>query len=136
MVTTCRTTCKDGWTNTQVIDWRSIKIRTQTLPEHLKYAYLDPSEILPIIIAPDQDQTQEEKLLAVLKENKEAIGWTLANIKGINPSIVQHQIHLEEEAKPIRDPQRRLNPAMKEVIKKEILKLLDNKIIYPISDSS
>ena len=59
----------------------------------------------------------------------------MADIKGISPSIVQHRIYLEE-AKPIRDPQRRLNPAMKEVVKKEILKLLDNRIIYPISDSS
>ena len=60
----------------------------------------------------------------------------MADVKGISPSIVQHRIHLRKEAKPIRDPQRRLNPAMKEVVKKEILKLLDNEIIYTISDSS
>ena len=60
----------------------------------------------------------------------------MIDIKGISPSIVQHRIHLEEEAKPTREAQRRLNPAMKEVVKKEILKLLDNGIIYPISDSS
>ena len=59
----------------------------------------------------------------------------MTDIKGISPSIVQHRIHLGKEVKPIRDPQRRLNPAMKEVVKKEILKLLNNKIIYPISDS-
>ena len=60
----------------------------------------------------------------------------MADIKEISPSIVQHRIHLLEEAKPIRDPQRRLNPVMKEVVKKEIIKLFDNGIIYPISDSS
>ena len=59
----------------------------------------------------------------------------MTDIKRISPSIVQHRIHLGEKANPIRDPQRRLNPAMKEIVKKEILKLLDNEIIYPISDS-
>ena len=60
----------------------------------------------------------------------------MTDIKEISPSIIQYRIHLGKEAKPIRDPQRRLNPAMKEVVKKEILKLLDNEIIYTISDSS
>ena len=44
-------------------------------------------------------------------------------------------IHLTEDAKPKRDPQRRLNPIMQEGVRAEILKLLDNGIIYPISDS-
>jgi len=59
----------------------------------------------------------------------------MADIKGISPSIMQHRIHLIEEAKPKRDPQCRLNPIMQEVVHVEILKLLDNGIIYPISDS-
>jgi len=56
-------------------------------------------------------------------------------IKGISSSIVQHRIHLTEEAKPKCDPQRRLNPIMQEAVCTEILKLLDSGIIYPISDS-
>ena len=59
----------------------------------------------------------------------------MADIKGISPSIMQHQIHLMEYAKPKHDPQRRLNPIMQEAVRAEILKLLDNGIIYPISDS-
>ena len=59
----------------------------------------------------------------------------MADIKEINPSIVQHRIHLTEEAKPKRDPQCRLNSIMQEVVRTEIVKLLDNGIIYPISDS-
>jgi len=59
----------------------------------------------------------------------------MADIKEINPSIVQHRIHLTEEAKPKRDPQCRLNSIMQEVVRTEIVKLLDNRIIYPISDS-
>jgi len=59
----------------------------------------------------------------------------MTDIKGLSPAIVQHRIHLNEEATPKRDPQRRLNPIMQEVIRAEILKLIDIGIIYPISDS-
>jgi len=71
----------------------------------------------------------------MLRDNKEAIGCIMADIKGISPSIVQHCIHLIEETKPKCDPQRRLNPIMQEAIRVKIHKLLDNGIIYPISDS-
>ena len=112
------------------------KLELKLLLEHLKYTYLGPTKILPVIITSDLNPKQEEELLAILRDNHEAIDWTMADIKGIIPFIVQHRIHLEEEAKLIRDAQKRLNPLMKDVVKKEILKLLNNGIIYPISDSS
>ena len=90
---------------------------------------------MPAIIASDLDGDQETKLISLLRENKEALGWTLGDIKGISPSIVQHRIHLEDNAKPYRDRQRRLNPTLQEVVRKEVLKWLDHGIIYPISDS-
>ena len=71
----------------------------------------------------------------MLKELKTAIGWTIADIKGIIPSTCTHRILLEGEEKPCRQPQRRLNPPMMEVVKKEVLKLLQAGIIFPISDS-
>ena len=74
--------------------------------------------------------------MQVLKEHKTAIGWTIADIKGISPSTCMHRILLEEEAKPSRQPQRRLNPPMMDVVKKEILKLLKVGVIYLISDSN
>ena len=77
-----------------------------------------------------RDKDQEEKLLDVLEEHKEAIGWTIADIKGISPSLIMHQIHLEENTKTSREPQRRLNPILKEVVRAEIIKLLDVGIIY------
>ena len=93
------------------------------------------SETLPVTISSHLDKDQEEKLLDVLGEYKVAIGWTIADIKGISPSAVMHQIHLEENAKISRESQRRLNPVLKEVVRAEIIKLLDADIIYPISDS-
>jgi hypothetical protein len=88
-----------------------------------------------VIIASDLVDAQEEKLLDVLRKHKEAIGWTIEDIKGISPLMVMHKIHLEENTKPSREPQRRLNPAMQEVVRAEVIKLLDAGIIYPISDS-
>ena len=74
-------------------------------------------------------------MVGILKEHKEAIGWSIVDLKGIDPSICMHHIHFEENAKPHRDMQRRLNPNMREVVKKEVVKWLDAGIIYPISDS-
>ena len=42
---------------------------------------------------------------------------------------------MEEEVKPIHQPQRRLNPHLQEVVRAEVLKLLQANIIYLISDS-
>jgi hypothetical protein len=92
--------------------------------------------ILPVIIASDLQDDQESNLLDVLKEHMKAIGWSVGDLKGIDPSICMHRIHLEDNVKPSREAQRRLNPNMKEVVMKEVVKLLDAGIIYPISDST
>jgi hypothetical protein len=105
------------------------------LADKLKYAFLGSNDTLPVIIAFDLQEDQESELISVLKEHKEAIGWTLADLKGIDPSICMHRIHLEDDAKPSREAQRRLNPNMKEVVMKEVVKLLNAGMIYPISDS-
>ncbi|CAL9012070.1 unnamed protein product [Prunus brigantina] len=90
-------------------------------------------ETLPVIIASDLTSLEEDKLIRVLKEFKSTIGWSIADIKGISPTMCMHRILLEEGAKPTREPQRRLNPNMKEVVRAEVLKLLDVGVIYPIS---
>jgi hypothetical protein len=90
----------------------SPKKELKLLPDSLKYKFLGPAESLPVIIASDLIDAQEEELLEVLKEHKEAIGWTIEDIKGISPSLVMHKIHLEENSKPSREPHRRLNPTM------------------------
>ncbi|XP_062080460.1 uncharacterized protein LOC133785226 [Humulus lupulus] len=79
---------------------------------------------------------EEEKLLILSRAHKLAIGWTLADIKGISPSTVMHRIFKEEDSKPSIDAQRRLNTSMKEVVRKEFLKWFDAGVIYSISDST
>ncbi|CAN6711842.1 unnamed protein product [Malus baccata var. baccata] len=105
------------------------------LPSHLKYIFLGENETLPAIISSSLTAQEEEKLVRVLKEFKSTLGWTLADIKGISPITCMHHIFLEEGANPTREAQRRLNPPMMEVVKKEIIKILDCGVIYPISDS-
>ncbi|CAL2238230.1 unnamed protein product [Prunus armeniaca] len=111
------------------------KLELKPLPNHLKHTYLGANETLPVIIAAGLTSHEEDSLIEVLKEHKTALGWTIADIKGISPSMCMHRILMEEDSKPSRDAQRRLNPNMKEVVRAEVLKLLDVGIIYPISDS-
>ncbi|CAN6583792.1 unnamed protein product [Malus baccata var. baccata] len=110
-------------------------LELKPLPDHLKYVFLGDNETLPVIVSSSLTAIEEEKLIRVLKEHETAIGWTLADIRGISPTTCMHRILLEEGAKPTREAQRRLNPPMMEVVKKEIIKLLDCGVIYPISDS-
>ncbi|KAL7602743.1 hypothetical protein Lser_V15G15410 [Lactuca serriola] len=91
------------------------ELELKVLPQHLKYAYLGKNETLPVIISTHLTEFEEEQLLKVLKEHKEAMGWTIADIKGLSPSTCMHKILMEDECKPSRDAQRRLNPPMMEV---------------------
>ncbi|XP_026411188.1 uncharacterized protein LOC113306474 [Papaver somniferum] len=111
------------------------KLELKPLPDTLKYAFLESSNTLPVIISSFLDIEQESKLLEVLKEHKEALGWKILDIKGISPTVCMHHINIEDNSKTSREMQRRLNPNMKEVVRGKILKLLDASIIYPISDS-
>ncbi|CAN6576693.1 unnamed protein product [Malus baccata var. baccata] len=110
-------------------------LELKSLPSHLKYVFLGDDETLPVIISSTLTAQEKDKLVRVLREYKTTIGWTLADIKGINPTTCMHRILLEEGSKTSREAQRRLNPLMMEVVKKEIIKLLDCGVIYPISDS-
>ena len=75
-------------------------LELKPLPSHLKYVHLGTNDTLPIIISSSLTDDQEQQLLDVLREHKEAIGWTIADIKGISPSICTHRILLEAECKP------------------------------------
>ena len=90
----------------------------------LKYAYLEENDKCPVVISSLLNASQESSLLHILRENKQAIGWKISDLKGIDLLVCTHHIYLEEEARPVRQPQRRLNPHMQEVVREEVLKLL------------
>ena len=89
-----------------------------------------------MIILESMTTTEEDKLLRVLKDHKDALGWSLADLKGIRPSMCMHLIMLEDGHKPSVEAQRRLNPTMKEVVPMEIMKWLDVGVIYLLFDSA
>jgi len=88
----------------------------KVLPSHLKYVFLEEDGTKPVIISSSLSNIEEEKLIKVLKHNQEAIGWSLSDLKGISPSYCMHKILMEDNFKPVAQPQRRLNPTMKEVV--------------------
>ena len=106
------------------------------LKQHLTYAFLGSQSKFPVIISSSLSQADEEKLIEVLRKHKGALAWLISNIKGISPTIYMHKILMEESYKPSIEHQRRLKPAMNEVVRVEVLNLLNAGIIYTISHSS
>ena len=88
-----------------------------------------------MIISDKVSEEETQKLIAILEKHRSVLGYTLHDLKGISPALCTHRIPLDPEIAPSREPQRRLNNAMREVVKKEVLKLLDAGIIYPILHS-
>ncbi|GJT34747.1 reverse transcriptase domain-containing protein [Tanacetum coccineum] len=110
-------------------------LELKDLPSHLEYAFLEGDDKLPVIIAKNLKDEDKTALIKVLKSHKHAIAWKIFDIKGIDPKFCTHKILMEENAKPVVQHQRRVNPKIHEVIKQEVIKLLDAGLIYPISDS-
>nr|GEZ63488.1 DNA-directed DNA polymerase [Tanacetum cinerariifolium] len=111
------------------------EVELKELPPHLEYAFLDENEKWPVIIAKDLSVSEKSALIEVLKSRKKAIAWKLTDIRGIDPEFCLHKILLEDDFSPKVHSQRRVIPKIHDVIKKEVEKLLDAGLIYPISDS-
>ncbi|GJR71681.1 reverse transcriptase domain-containing protein [Tanacetum coccineum] len=111
------------------------EVELKELPPHLEYAFLEENNKLPVIISKDLSQDEKTSLVNVLKNRKQAIAWKLSDIRGIDPEFCSHKILLEDDYEPSVQHQRRVNPKIHDVIKKEVEKLLDAGLIYPISDS-
>ncbi|GJR74368.1 hypothetical protein Tco_0086733 [Tanacetum coccineum] len=110
-------------------------LKLKPLPGNLEYVFLEEPSFLPVIISSQLSKEKKNKLISVLKKHKQAFAWKTTDIPGICPSFCKHKIQLLDDKKPVVQKQRRLNSNMQEVVKKEIMKLLDTGIIYPIVDS-
>uniref|UniRef100_A0A803Q1L4 Reverse transcriptase/retrotransposon-derived protein RNase H-like domain-containing protein n=1 Tax=Cannabis sativa TaxID=3483 RepID=A0A803Q1L4_CANSA len=91
------------------------------LPDQMRCEFLGEDKTFPVIISASLSDVEREKLLRVLKKHMKVIGWTLADIKRISPSIVMHRILMEDGVKSTIVEQRRLNPLTKEVVRKGVL---------------
>nr|GFA35552.1 reverse transcriptase domain-containing protein [Tanacetum cinerariifolium] len=115
-------------------------LKDESISPEINHAYCDPEEDicankLPMIIEKDLKVDEKEALLKVLKSHKHAIAWKITDIKGLDPRFCSHKILMEEDYKPVVQSQRLVNVKIHEVIKKEVIKLLDAGMIYSIYDS-
>ncbi|GJR07572.1 reverse transcriptase domain-containing protein [Tanacetum coccineum] len=125
--------CETNTANSSVDEPTEVELKE--LPPHLEYAFLEGDNKLPVIIAKELDVEEKSALVKVLKSHKRALAWKLSDIQGINPEFCTHKILMEEDYAPAVQHQRRVNPKIHDVIKKEVEKLLEAGLIYPISDS-
>jgi hypothetical protein len=88
-----------------------------------------------VIISDKLSNDETQRLVATLEKYRSVIGYSLKDLKGISMSLCTRRIPMEQEHKPVHEHQRWLNNAMREVVKKEVLKLVNAGVIYPISES-
>jgi hypothetical protein len=112
-----------------------LKVDLKPLPKGLKYEFLGPDKTYSVIVSDELSPEENEKLLILLKRHRKVIGYSINDLKGLSPAFCTHRIPMEDQCKPIVDHQRRLTHAMREVVKKEVIKLLDAGIIYPVPHS-
>ena len=105
------------------------------MPAGLRYAFLNGDKETPVIISDKLSDEETSKLIAILEKHRLVFGYSLQDLKGISPTLYAHLILIDPLSTPTREPQRRLNNAMREVVKKEVLKLLHSRIIYPVPHS-
>jgi hypothetical protein len=111
------------------------EVDLKPLPKGLKYEFLGPDKTYPVKISDELSPEENEKLLILLKKHRKVIGYSISDLKGLSPAFCTHRIPMEDQCKPVVDHQMRLTHAMREVVKKEVIKLLDARIIYPVPHS-
>ena len=107
-------------------------IKLKPLPTGHRYTFLHGDTESPVIISDKLSEEESARLITVLEKHRAILGYSLHDLKGISPTLGTHRIPLDLDITPSREPQRRLNNAMREVIKKEVLKLLHAGVIYPV----
>ncbi|KAL1225684.1 hypothetical protein V5N11_025782 [Cardamine amara subsp. amara] len=108
---------------------RAPKVELKQLSIGLKYAFLGPNSIYPVIINSGLNKEETTMLLTELRKHRKALGYSLEDIPGISPNLCMHKIHLEKGSKNSIEHQRRLNPNFKDVMKKEIM---DSTWVSPV----
>jgi hypothetical protein len=98
------------------------EVDLKALPKGLKYKFLGPDKTYPVIVSDELSPEKNEKLLILLKKQRKVIGYSINDLKGISPAFCTHHIPMVDQCKPIVDHERRLTHAMREVVKKEVIK--------------
>ena len=102
-------------------------VELKPLPAWLRHVFLNGNKETPVIISDKLSDEETNKLIAVLEKHRTAFGYSLQDLKGISPTLCTHRIPTDPVITPSREPQRRLSNAMREVVKKEVLKLFSHR---------
>jgi hypothetical protein len=87
-----------------------------------------------VIIRDKLSNDETQRLGATPEKYRSVIDYSLKDLKGISSSLCTHRIPMEQDHKPVCEHQQQLNNAMRDIVKKEVLKLLKDGVFYPISD--
>jgi hypothetical protein len=110
-------------------------VELKPLPFGLRYVFLNGNTQTPNIISDKLSKEETSHLIAILEKHRSVFGYSLQDLKGISIALCTHRIPIDPASTPSHEPQRKLNNAVREVVKKEVLKLLRSGIIYPIPHS-
>ena len=108
----------------------SQRVKTSTL-EELNLAG-EENEQKTMLIAKDMPPNNKTELVNLLRQNRDVCAWSFEDMKGLDPTFCQHQIHLNKEAKLVQQRRYHLNPNYAVRVKKEIDKLLRFRLIRPV----
>ncbi|GKB99655.1 hypothetical protein Tco_0985792 [Tanacetum coccineum] len=108
-------------------------LKLKPLPDNLDYVFLEEPSFLLVIISSQLSEKNKNKLVSVLKRHKQAFAWKTTDIPRICPSFCKHKIQLLED-KTSCSKTKKIKPKHARSCKKEIVKLLDTCIIYPIAN--
>jgi hypothetical protein len=117
----------------QEVKPKTSTVELKQLPPGLQYVFLNGDHETPVIISDKLSNDKTRRLVATLEKYQSVIGYSLKDLKEISLSLCTHRIPMEQDHKSVREHQQWLNNAMREVVKKEVLKLLKAGVIYPIS---
>ncbi|XP_015162183.1 uncharacterized protein [Solanum tuberosum] len=109
------------------------RLELKALPAYLRYAFLGEDKTLPVILSLTLSDGQVEAGLIILKKRKASLGWQMSDIHDISPALCMYKIYMVERHNSSAHHQWRLNPLMKDMVRKEVIKWLDAGIVYPIS---
>ena len=112
----------------------SLSLHATNISLHPKATLVEISQGKYLHINPELEGKQAEKLIDLQKQSK-AFAWHYNDMKGIHPDTCSRHIFTQEGAIPVRQPQRQMNPALKDIVKEELQKMLNVNFIYLISDN-
>jgi hypothetical protein len=111
----------------------TLSLASSKREETIELVEISPGK--PLYINSSLEPEQKTQVIEMIQRQFDSFAWDYADMKGIHPNTCTHHIYTNDQIRPLRQPQRRMNPTLKDIVKEELQKLLQANIICPISDS-